>query len=256
MRVLGVLDLLNKRAVHAAGGDRRRYEPVQAVAGVTIERGDALALARVYRDQYGFTEAYVADLDAIAEGVSQDGIVRDLAAVSTVWLDAGASSMERARHAFALGADRVIVGLETLRSWAALREICAAVGGNRVAFSLDLCHGEPLAPRIDSHREAAEAVATSAIEAGVTAIIVIDVKKVGTRVGPDLELIGRVRDAAPDATLLAGGGVRGFDDIRRLSDAGCDGVLVATAIHDGTLSAADVAAVRALGRASQSNATR
>jgi HisA/HisF family protein len=248
MRILGVLDLSSGRAVHARGGDRRRYEPVQAVAGVATESGNAHALARIYRDGYDVTELYVADLDAIAGSGSQDDVVVGLAARGVVWLDAGISSIARARHAFSLGVRRAIVGLETLHSWAALRDICAAAGGDRIAFSLDLRDGEPMARAMDSPREPPEMMATRAVEAGVETIIVIDVKKVGSRVGLDLELVGRVREAVPEVALFAGGGVRGFDDIRRLADAGCDGVLVATAIHDGTLDAAHLAAARALGR--------
>ena len=45
----------------------------------------------------------------------------------------------------------------------------------------------------------------------------------------------RVRRAVPDVALLAGGGVRGPEDLQRLADAGCDGALVATALHDGRL---------------------
>jgi len=48
-------------------------------------------------------------------------------------------------------------------------------------------------------------------------------------------MIVRVRQAAPDVTLLAGGGVRGPDDLSRLADAGADGALVATALLDGSL---------------------
>ena len=75
------------------------------------------------------------------------------------------------------------------------------------------------------------------------ALIVIDLARVGTGAGLDLGLIARVREATPALTLLAGGGVRGPDDILRLADAGCDGALVATALHVGRLSAADVAAI-------------
>jgi phosphoribosylformimino-5-aminoimidazole carboxamide ribotide isomerase len=45
-----------------------------------------------------------------------------------------------------------------------------------------------------------------------------------------------VRNAFPDLELLTGGGVRDWDDVKRLEDAGVDGVLVASALHDGTLS--------------------
>ena len=75
-------------------------------------------------------------------------------------------------------------------------------------------------------------------------MIVIDLMRVGTSVGLDLNLIRRLRAAVPAVTLLAGGGVRGKEDLSRLADTGCDGVLVATALHDGRLSAADVRAAQ------------
>jgi phosphoribosylformimino-5-aminoimidazole carboxamide ribotide isomerase len=77
---------------------------------------------------------------------------------------------------------------------------------------------------------------------------VIDLARVGTATGIDLELIARVRKAVPKMTLLAGGGVRGREDLARLADAGCDGALVATALHDGRLGADDVSAARRLQR--------
>jgi len=228
------------------------------IAGSRIEPGDALAVARAYMDRLGLTELYAADLDAIlgldeAGRTSQSTVVAAVAALGApLWLDAGVSSADQARHVLGLGAARVVVGLETLPSYDALGEICAAVGGDRVAFSLDLRDGEPM---IDSGvsggiapGEPAHLVAARAADAGVCAVIVIDLARVGTGTGLDLGLIARVRAAAPRVTLLAGGGVRGLEDIVRLADAGCDGALVATALHDGRLGVAEVAAARQLGR--------
>ena len=256
MRVLGVLDLLNGRAVHARAGDRAHYRPVQVIAGARIEPGDAQAVARIYQDHYGLTELYAADLDAITGQPSQDRVVRDLAVLGDLWLDAGVSSIAQARRALTLGIAHVIVGLETLRSWDAQRDICAGLGGDRVAFSLDLRDGKLLPNGAIADGGPAHSVATRAARAGASAILVIDLQKVGARTGLDLELIDQVRDAVPDVTLLAGGGVRRFEDVCRLAEVGCDGVLVATAIHDGTLDAPDVMAARALGRRPQPRATR
>jgi phosphoribosylformimino-5-aminoimidazole carboxamide ribotide isomerase len=72
---------------------------------------------------------------------------------------------------------------------------------------------------------------------------VIDLARVGTGDGIDIRQVARIRDAAPHATLLAGGGVRGVDDLARLADVGCDGVLVATALHDGRIGAHDIQAI-------------
>jgi phosphoribosylformimino-5-aminoimidazole carboxamide ribotide isomerase len=44
-----------------------------------------------------------------------------------------------------------------------------------------------------------------------------------------------LREVLPGVMLLAGGGVRGPEDVTRLAEAGCDGVLVATALQDGRL---------------------
>ena len=244
MRIIGVLDLRNGLAVHARAGDRERYAPIHSVAGEAIEPGDAQALARIYRDRFGLAELYAADLDAIEGRAPQDRLVTSLAAIGPLWLDAGVSSADRARHALTLGAAHVIVGLETLQSWGALDEICASAGGGRIAFSLDLRDGKPLGNDALSRGESAHEVAARAADAGAASIVVIDLARVGTGQGIDIGLVARVREAAPRVTLLAGGGVRGADDLARLSDAGCDGALVATALHDGRIDATQIAAVQ------------
>jgi len=250
MRVVGVVDLRNGCAVHARAGDRSRYEPVERIADAAIQPGDAVAIARVYRDRWGIDELYVADLDAIAGWTPQDRRVSELTALAAVWLDAGVASENRARRALTLGIARVIVGLETLTSWDALREITSAVGGARVAFSLDLRGGELMA-RGDIAREPVHVVASRAVTAGVGSLIVIDVTRVGTGLGLDLELIRRIRRESPATELLAGGGIRNLEDVCGLADAGCDGVLIATALHRDVLTASDVAVARRIGAESR-----
>ena len=235
MRVIGVVDLLGGRAVHARGGARDRYVPVRVSGGVPVD-GDAVALARAYIDRCGFRDIYAADLDAIVHGTPQAPLVKALAGLGArVWLDAGVSSVDAARAALDHGASRVIVGLETLTSFDVLARICGALGSERVAFSLDLRDGVPIT-HIDGARECSpERLAARAMDAGASAIVVIDLRRVGTGGGIDLPTVGRVRRAAPGVALVAGGGVRTIADVDRLADSGCDGVLMATALHDGLI---------------------
>jgi phosphoribosylformimino-5-aminoimidazole carboxamide ribotide isomerase len=235
--VLGVLDLLRGRAVHARGGARERYQPVVKGIGSPIPAGDALALAAAYLGELGADELYVADLDAILGGQVQHDLVSKLTVLGApVWLDAGTRSATEAVHAHALGVSRVVVGLETLPSYEALDEICRAANRKQVAFSLDLRHGQPLVSG-DSEMAGHDAavIAARAARSGVGAIIVLDLARVGTGSGVDLDLIARVRDAAPQVMLLIGGGVRGAEDLARLKQAGCDGALVASALLSGAL---------------------
>jgi phosphoribosylformimino-5-aminoimidazole carboxamide ribotide isomerase len=238
MRVIGVIDVRGGRAVHARGGRRAEYAPVEQAAGERVG-GSALALAEVYTTRLGLRELYVADLDAIeiGPGEVQSDLVRALTACGVpIWLDAGVSGVADAQYVADLGVSRTVVGLETLVSFGALDDVCAAVGGASVAFSVDLRDGVPMALPNDAPSHAtARAVAVRAAAAGVGALIVLDVARVGTGAGVDLALVADVRRAAPGVMLVVGGGVRSGADLRRLGEVGCDGVLVATALIDGTL---------------------
>jgi len=251
VRVAGVIDLGGGRAVHARAGRRDLYQPVERAAGADIA-GDAVALARAYVDRLGITEIYAADLDALAGRIPQDALVARIAATGTpLLLDAAVTSSDRARSALALGAARVVVALETLDSFESLRRICGEVGSDRVAFSLDLRGGHPVvlpSGRIQS-QESPRDIAARARDSGAGALIVIDLARVGTNSGLDLALLADLRAAANGLDLLAGGGVRGAEDLARLAAVGCDGALVATALHDGRISRDDVAALgRGAGR--------
>jgi phosphoribosylformimino-5-aminoimidazole carboxamide ribotide isomerase len=246
VRVIGVLDLMAGRAVHARAtvGGRGAYQPVRVVAGEAIDPGDAIALARIYLERIGVRELYVADLDAIRGGEPQRVLTTAVARLGApLWLDAGVRTDVEARDALDSGASRVIVGLETLPSFDALADVCRAMGDERVAFSLDLRDGAPVGgEETVASGASASTLATRAAEAGVGAVIVLDLARVGTGAGVDLALMRRVRAAAPHVALFAGGGVRGPDDLVRLAVSGCDGALVATALHDGRLGVREVAA--------------
>ena len=70
---------------------------------------------------------------------------------------------------------------------------------------------------------------------GVREAIVLDLARVGSGAGPDVELIAEIHAAFGDLELLAGGGVRDVADLRALAEAGAAGALVATALHSGAI---------------------
>jgi phosphoribosylformimino-5-aminoimidazole carboxamide ribotide isomerase len=241
MRVVGVVDLLGGRAVHARGGQREAYAALADSGGVSVD-GDPVALARSYLDRFHLTDLYLADLDAIVCERPQEALVSAIVSLGKpVWLDAGVSSVDAACGAADLGVARVIVGLETLTSFPELHRICQALGRDRVAFSLDLRDGAPITRWPVGKETSPEILASRAADAGAGAVILIDMRRVGSARGVDLGLVARVRRAVPNVTLLAGGGVRTIVELERLADAGCDGVLLATALHDGTIIAEHLA---------------
>ena len=258
MDVIGVIDLRNGQAVHARGGVRDRYAPVRvpdwerdaaagclgqtgrlAQASPYVADGDAMSLARFYVDGLGIRELYVADLDAIENGRPQHALIdRLLGSGVPIWLDAGISEPGRAIEYASRGVSHVVVGLETLRSAAALAETVAALAGNSIAFSLDLRDGRPVT-RIDEWTDSPETIAREVAAAGAGAVIVLDLARVGSGTGIDVGMLSSIRKAIR-VKLLAGGGISGRDDLDATAGAGCDAVLAASALIDGRLTASDI----------------
>ena len=201
-----------------------------------------MALARQYRDRFGLTRLYVADLDAIEGRMPQARVVRSLAlSGASIWLDGGIASVDAARQALDLGIEKAIVGLETLTSFDLLEAICRSVG-ERVVFSLDLRDGMPLAYSPELARQRPDDLIASAVAAGASAVVMLDLARVGSGGGLDFELLTRVRGSAPTVPLYAGGGVRHADDLQLLRRAGARGALVASAMLNGRLTPHDVVA--------------
>ncbi|HET7552537.1 MAG TPA: HisA/HisF-related TIM barrel protein [Gemmatimonadaceae bacterium] len=247
MRIIPVLDILGGRAVHARAGNRASYAPLTSQL-VPSASGDAVTIARAFRERLGLRELYLADLDAItgrdAQRQLRGRIAAELPDVA-IWVDAGVASAEGVRDVLADGAARAIVGLETLPAAADPRAVLARLAGEiegqgsgssgRAAFSLDLRAGQPNAPANPALGALApRAIAQLAADAGFATIIILDLARVGMATGPDLDLLRELRSALPRIELVAGGGIRDATDLERLADAGADAALVGSALHHGS----------------------
>ena len=243
MRIIGVIDLKDGLAVHARRGQRETYAPVREAGGAAID-GDAVKLARVYLETFEIHDVYIADLDAIAAGRPQHDVIRAVSSLGMrVYVDGGVTTPEDARRLIRTGARAVVIGLETLPSFDALADNTLGTPGPTV-FSLDLRGGVPMGTAAGTTLP--EEVARRAFISGAFEMIVLDVARVGSGSGPDLAMMRRIRAAVRMPRLIAAGGIRHLDDVRDLAAIGCDGALVATALHEGRLTAADVAAAREL----------
>jgi len=251
MRVIPVIDLKGGQVVRGIAGDRSRYRPVVSMlAAGSSPPGIASAFARL-----GAAEVYVADLDAIAGREPDWAAYEQIAAAGLgLWVDAGIGELGRAREmarwaTSRASSARVVVGLESVDEPAQLSAICAGLPPQAGVFSLDLCRGKPLARSAAWRSATPREIAAAAVAAGFQRLLVLDLASVGVGQGPaSAGLCRALRDAHPQIELLTGGGVRGVADLHALAASGNDAVLVASALHDGRLTAADLAAFQDKGR--------
>ena len=234
-RMIPVLDVMNGEVVRAVGGRREQYQAAPSRLTDSARPADvADALLKVT----GGNELYVADIDALEGHRPALGWVRDLTGRGVkVLVDAGVRRAADAKAVAEIGA-AVIVGSETLATLGDLTVLVERYGPERVLLSVDLRNNRVLGDEAVWGREPDPlTLIEQGRAAGVRRFIVLELARVGTGIGPGtVGLCGRVRAAFPDIELIAGGGVRNWDDVDRLGSAGADAVLVASALHDGTIS--------------------
>jgi len=233
IRVVPVLDVRHGVVVHGVAGQRERYRPL--VSRLTISTAP-LDVAHAFREQLGLNELYLADLDALIDGIPNPDLYRELAAVvPTLWVDAGLRRAADAEPLVQAGVARIIAALESLDGLETLAELAARLG-TRLVFSLDMRAGQ-LVTRGYGWAAEPVAVAEQAIGCGVRRLLLLDVARVGMSIGTGTEaLCRRLSQAHPDIELTTGGGIKDTSDLQNLQECGVHAVLVASALHDGRMS--------------------
>ncbi len=234
LQIIPVLDLLNGVVVRGVGGRRDEYRPVKSVLASSAQ---PLDVAQAFRGRLNLTTLYVADLDGILRQQPNGEVYRQLADDGfEFWIDAGVRSLSDANRLLNAGAAKIIVGLETVPDGRLLAALVAELGASRIVFSLDLQAGRPLLGHSDWPDSSPLGIAQTVLSLGLTQLIVLDLASVGEQRGPStLALCESIRRFAPEVRLITGGGVRNADDLRPLQAAGIDGVLLATALHNGAI---------------------
>jgi uncharacterized protein related to proFAR isomerase len=220
MEIIPVLDLKAGHVVHARQGQRDIYRPVVSRLSSTSGPSDVLA---GLLGLHPFTKIYIADLDAIENKGEHAQIIGELARQHPAiefWLDDGRTVPAASSNI------RRVTGSESMREIGAFR-----ASGAAAILSLDFRGVDFLGPP-DLLDEPS---------LWPDCIIVMTLARVGSSDGPDLERLASIRQRAGARRLYAAGGVRDAADLEALRRAGAAGVLVASTLHDGRLSPADLA---------------
>jgi HisA/HisF family protein len=235
MRIVPVLDLKGGVVVHARRGERSEYAPLRSPL---VDGCEPVAVAQALCAVCRTSTLYVADLDALAGEPADVTTLSAIAQVADPWVDAGATTTERAAQLAHAGVSRNVVGTESLTADAADEATDANAGDGaapRRVLSIDLRDGTLISPRPELAGREAVAAAALAIALGVRELLVIDLARVGSGSGPPLEAVAQLAETLPGLKIYAGGGVRNDEDLRALESAGATGALVATALHEGRI---------------------
>jgi len=228
MDVIPVIDLKAGRVVHARRGERQHYAPIATPLART---SNPLDVARGLLAIHAFPALYVADLDALTgTGDNRAALTRLKTAFPnlTLWVDSGIAEREAAETWLDGREDRLVIASEAQRDDALTRGL---THHPRAILSLDFRDETFLGP--------AELLKNPSCWPAT--VIVMTLARVGSGAGPDMSRLAAIRDTAAARRIYAAGGVRDRDDLVALQRAGIAGALVASCLHDGRLTGADIA---------------
>lgn len=235
MEIIPVIDLLDGNVVHAQQGQRSQYRPIKSSLCATSRPAD---IVEALLGLYPFTRLYIADLNAIQNQGNNANIVREIKASQPeleIWLDGGfrqereLKSWQKMDIACVLGSE----SLESLDHFLAMRANIL----DGIILSLDF--------NSDGYIGPAELFATP--DLWPRRVILMTLAQVGSNMGPDLEKLKKAVHAASTVNktipeIYAAGGIRNMADITSLEAIGIAGALVATALHNGSITSEDIAA--------------
>jgi phosphoribosylformimino-5-aminoimidazole carboxamide ribotide isomerase len=222
VRIIPVLDLKGGEVVRAEKGQRDRYRPMVTPLAAS---SDPVAVAEGLRTLVPFGTFYIADLDAI-EGRphNHDALarLRRMQDEPELWLDAGFAEAASLDAALATPGLCPVLGSESQVDDTLLWR---TRNHPRLILSLDFFSDGFRGP--PSFLDKAELWPRR--------VIVMTLARVGSGAGPDFTRLAEIKAKAGGREIIAAGGVRNESDIRALSELGVAAALVATSLHDGTL---------------------
>ncbi len=232
MILFPAIDLLDGACVRLRAG---AYDSADKVAESALETAKEFVRA-------GATHLHTVDLDGAKNGAAQDKNRRTVYEIAqtlplSVELGGGIRTLADIEAVAAGGVERIILG--SAATDLDLLDAAVARYGDRIVVGIDAKNGlvavsgwtkQTGLPYLEFARTVAQH--------GVSTIICTDISRDGMLSGPNFEMLAELQRSV-DVRLVASGGVRNLDDVKRLRDMGLYGAICGKSLYAGTLDLAE-----------------
>jgi len=223
VRCIFVLDIFNGAVVHALRGERSRYEAIEKHSKI-VSTSDPLEILRDIHPK----EVYIADLNRLTGSGENLAIIEEISGMAKTMADIGILKASDLR--LLSGMVIPILGTET----ASFDLMAKAALQRKIVVSIDMLHRKIQSRDPDLAAQEPMQILRRLNGLPLQAVILLELDRVGTSAGLDRKFLEEAA-AISVHPLILGGGVKGAEDLQALEDLGFSGVLVATAVHNGSI---------------------
>lgn len=230
MEIIPAIDIIDGKCVRLTQGDYAQKK---------IYNEHPLEVARAFEDA-GLQRLHLVDLDGAKAGAVRNWkVLETLAGKTGLVIDFG-GGIKRAEDVdivFNSGAALATIGSMAVKEPTVFTEWLQQYGAERFLLGADV-KNEKIA--VGGWLETTDKWVYDFIEEylqrGIRQVFCTDVSKDGLLQGPSLELYKNIVGKFPQLHFIASGGVSGLDDVYRLEEIGCRGVIIGKAIYEGRIS--------------------
>jgi phosphoribosylformimino-5-aminoimidazole carboxamide ribotide isomerase len=230
MRIIPAIDIINGQCVRLTKGDYSTKK---------VYNENPLEVAKMFED-VGIEHLHVVDLDgAKAQHIINHNILETIATQTNLKVDfgGGLKSDEDLKIAFESGAHQVTGGSIAVQNPTQFLKWLETYGADKIILGAD-CLDQKIA--IQAWQEESDKEVITFIKEfvgkGISYVICTDISKDGMLQGPSFELYKTILSSANPLKLIASGGISAFDELPKLANLGCEGVIIGKAIYEGNIS--------------------
>ena len=228
MRIIPAIDIIDGKCVRLTKGDYTTKK---------IYNENPLEIAKSFEDN-GIQFLHVVDLDgAKSNRIINYKILEKLASQTTLAIDfgGGLKSEKDVEIAFESGAKQITGGSIAAKNRSEFVGWINRFGAEKVILGAD-CKDRKIAT--DGWLEESDTDVIEFIQSyeenGIRDVISTDISKDGMLKGPSLNLYKDILNQT-QVNLIASGGVSNINDLYRLKEIGCSGVIIGKAIYEGRI---------------------
>ena len=230
MRIIPAIDIIEGKCVRLTQGDYNTKK---------VYNENPLEIAKAFEGA-GIQYLHVVDLDgAKASSIVNYKTLEQLATKTNLKIDfgGGLKSDEDLKIAFESGANQITGGSIAVKKPDIFENWIQSYGSDKIILGAD-CKNEKIA--VSGWLEESDLDVIPFISKyqskGIDYVICTDISKDGMLEGPSFDLYKRILSEVPSIKLIASGGISKFDELPKLAEMGCEGVIIGKAIYENRIS--------------------